>query len=258
MDDYDRKAARAKWRLFLVGVLSGTLLVGGGVIALTAVNSGDDSGPEKADKPRPSASATARPSGSPKSTPVCTTPANCPPVRVLKPRKVEDGASLGFPDTVQGALSAAVARWEEYAFLDDQMARRQLTVTTSRNSPETIDKWVSEVRKLREGAGLPPSGAMPAGFNVTTVVKAIHGRSLTDDGEVVHLWMVYDRYAELPNDVVDDDPLKDEEVDVILKWEDGDWKLTEEEKYVSKRSFPNAYFPDSPYAAQSGWRQVVK
>lgn len=86
-----------------------------------------------------------------------------------------------------GAISAAVAYWEEYAWLDDAMARRQLQVLVSPDSPQTIDKQVSAVRTLREGVGLPPSGPAPAGVTFSTVVEAVRGKSLTKDGGVVQI-----------------------------------------------------------------------
>lgn len=73
---------------------------------------------------------------------------------------------------------------------------------------------------------------------------------------VVQIWMNYDRYATTPEKPTDDAPLKGEDVDYILKWQNGQWKFTNEPKYWKKRSFPAAYFPDSPYAWDDGWVQV--
>jgi hypothetical protein len=119
-----------------------------------------------------------------------------------------------------------------------------------------IDEQISEVRKMREGANLPSSGGTPAGITFTTTVNAVRGKSLTPDGEVVQIWMNYDRYATTPEKATDDAPLKDEDVDYILKWQNGQWKFTNEPQYWKKRSFPAAYFPDSPYAWDDGWVQV--
>ncbi|TLQ39028.1 hypothetical protein FEF34_40115 [Streptomyces marianii] len=159
-------------------------------------------------------------------------------------------------------MSAAVYFWEEYAFLDDQQARRQLEVVTSPDATGYIDEQISEVRKLREGAGLPPSGPAPAGVTFTTSVEAVRVTSVDVPGlplgDVVQVWMHYDRYATGPDGGADDNPLKDETDDLFLKWQDGAWKLTNEPDVVKRGSFPVAYFPESPHAWRDGWKQVKR
>ncbi|WP_228982141.1 hypothetical protein [Streptomyces sp. DH12] len=184
------------------------------------------------------------------------TPGKARAVPLLKPTKSQEGAPLGFPKNGMGAISAAVAYWEEYAWLDDAMARRQLQVLVSPDSPQTIDKQVSEVRRIREGVGLPPSGPAPAGVTFTTVVKAVRGTSLTKDGSVVQIWLEYDRYGTKPAGGGDDDPLKDQAIDVIMKWQNGEWRLTEEPQYVQLRTFPVTYDPNSVPARKDGWLRV--
>ncbi|MYZ33634.1 hypothetical protein GT002_00450 [Streptomyces sp. SID4917] len=140
------------------------------------------------------------------------------------------------------------------------MARQQLEAVTSPDATGYIDEQISEVRKLREGANLPPSGPAPAGLTFTTSVEAATSKSLIapgdKPGDVVQVWMHYDRYATAPDGGSDDDPLKDQTDDVIVKWQDGGWKLTNEPKYWKQRYFPVSYAPDSPYATQDGWVQV--
>ncbi|WP_344267118.1 hypothetical protein [Streptomyces sodiiphilus] len=113
------------------------------------------------------------------------------------------------------------------------------------------------MRATREYAGLPPSGAAPPGFFVTTTVKAVRLRTLPteDDTLVQEVWMVYDRHGPGSGGGPDKNPLTDQMDSIVLVWEDGDWKLTEE--YDSLKNYPIVpYDPDSPKAWQHGWWQV--
>ncbi|MFF0430361.1 hypothetical protein ACFYUJ_39115 [Streptomyces sp. NPDC004520] len=251
--DSTRKRRRARIGLVLGGlVLAGT--VGAGVVVASIALDGPVATQDKAGPVRPAGPGpAARPTGSGP-----MTPGRARPLRLIPPTGQKNGASTGFPRGAMGALSAAVYRHEEYAWYDDVQARRQLEVTTSRDSLGWIDTEISRVRALRSAAGLPPSGDAPAGLTVTTSVVAARGRSLVADGSVVQIWLSYERHAVFADQGPDNDPLLDESEDVILKWEDGDWKRTTEERYTKLRTFPVAYAPDSPYAWADGWVQVVR
>ncbi|RLU99466.1 hypothetical protein CTZ27_14645 [Streptomyces griseocarneus] len=153
-------------------------------------------------------------------------------------------------------MSAAVRHLQELDILDDTIARKQLEAIVSKDSRDTIDRRISEVRETREKAGLSPSGATPAGLSFTTQVNAARITSADNSGDVVIVWMNYDRYATLPGKGSDDNPLKGETTYAIYKWEGDDWKLTEEPQYKKRVHGPWAYDPDSPYAFQDMWREV--
>ncbi|MFC9817861.1 hypothetical protein ACFVJM_38095 [Streptomyces virginiae] len=252
MDTHDRKARLARVRLAGIAVLTVGVLAAGGYLAVNTLT-GDSTSPggESTAGQSPTPSPTSSAGGDNR-----MTPGKAKAVQLLKPKKSQDGAPLGFPKNGMGAISAAVAYWEEYAWLDDAMARQQLQVLVSPDSPQTIDKQVSAVRTLREGVGLPPSGPAPAGVTFSTVVEAVRGKSLTKDGGVVQIWLEYDRYATKPEGGGDDDPFKDQSTDIIMKWQDGEWRITEEPQYVKLRTFPVSYDPTSVPARQDGWLRV--
>ncbi|MER5780305.1 hypothetical protein ABT104_01060 [Streptomyces mobaraensis] len=251
--DYRKNARRARIRLSIIAVAVVALLVGG-VLLLTG-------GGESSKKESPSAAKTpTSPSPSPSRLVLGRsgnwTPATARHMKVPRSRGVKDGVSVGFHRGSIGALMAAVRHQQELDILDDSIARRQMEAIVSRDSKESVDKYVSQVRKTREKAGLPPSGGTPAGVTFTTQVKAARMRSVTDDGNVLEVWMAYDQYASLPGKATDEDPLKDQTTHVIYKWEGDDWKLTEEPKYVKETSYPHAWDPDSRYAWADDWRLV--
>lgn len=252
MDTHDRKAQRARLRLAGIAIITVGILTAGGYLAVNTLTDdsaglGSGSVPERAgaSSASPSLTATDR-----------MTPGRAQALPLLGPKKQKDGAPLGFPKNGVGAISAAVAYWEEYAWLDDAMARRQLEVLVSPDSRQTIDRQLTEVHKVREGAGLPPSGPAPAGVTFSTVVKAVRGKSLAKGGSVVQIWLQYDRYATKADGGGDDAPLKDESSDVIMKWQNGEWRITEEPQYVKLRTYAVAYDPNSVPARADGWWRV--
>ncbi|MFK4600511.1 hypothetical protein [Streptomyces pristinaespiralis] len=254
VDAHERKARRAKLTLIGLGTLVGAALVGGGVTAVLVI--GDESGSTSA---KPSSSATPAPSKSSDETePKRFTPATGQKKRLVAPSGQKDGVSIGFPRTARGAVSAAVYFWEEYAWLDDQKARQQLEVVTSPDAVGYIDDMISEVRTTREEAGLPPSGPAPGQITFTTNVNAVRATSMDNTGNVVQVWMEYDRYGTPADGGADENPLKGEMSDLIVKWQDGQWKLTNEPRYWKQRSFPVSYEPDSTHAWADLWQQVQR
>ncbi|MFI5773666.1 hypothetical protein ACIA74_35160 [Streptomyces sp. NPDC051658] len=252
MDTHDRSARKARLTLAGLAVLAAAGLVGGGVVAYSLLGNDDSEKGAAA----PTATARPGPSATGSSGGGRMTPEKAKKITLRVPTGQANGVSTGFPHSPGGAVSAAVYFWEEYAWLDDQKARQQLEAVTSPDATGYIDQQISEIREGREAINLPSSGGTPAGLTVTTTVNAVRGKSLTPDGEVVQIWMNYDRYATTPEKATDDAPLKGEDVDYILKWQNGQWKFTNEPQYWKKRSFPAAYFPDSPYAWDDGWVQV--
>ncbi|WP_344052801.1 hypothetical protein [Streptomyces thermoalcalitolerans] len=248
----DSKTRKARLTLAALGVLAAGALIGGGVTA-AALLGDDDPKPGKAS----SAPTTAKPTASSTGEQAAMTPDKARKLVLEKPTGQKNGLSTGFSKGPVGAVSTAVYFWEEYAFLDDQKARQQLEAIVSPDADGYIDEQISEVRKLREQVGLPPSGGTPAGITFSTTVNAVRATSLTGTGgKVVQVWMNYDRYATKADGSPDDEPLKDQDTDLLLKWQDGAWKITNEPQYWKKRSFPRAYFPDSHISWADGWQQV--
>lgn len=251
MNGQDHKARRARFLLIALGFVMVAALAGGALTAFSLM----DGGGSPADKPKASDSSKPKP-GPSKPPGGEMTPEKAKKLVLIPGTGQKGGATRGFPHSPNGGISAVVYFWEEYAFLDDRAARQQLEAVTSPDATGYIEEQVSEVRKLREGVGLPPSGGAPAGITFTTSVNAVRATSIGTSGDVMQIWLDYDQYATKADGGADDSPLKGESIDFIVKWQDGDWKITNEPKYVKQRSFPVSYSPDSPYASRDGWRQV--
>ncbi|MFF4010618.1 hypothetical protein [Streptomyces sp. NPDC001717] len=249
------KARRARFVLAAVVVAVAALLVAGGFAAATLMR--DDSKSRVDAGPGASAGVPA-PQSTQASSGGLMTPEKGKKWKLDKPTGHKDGVAVGFPASPGGGISAVVYFWEEYAWLDDEKAAQQLTAVASKDSPGYVDKRVSEIRRMREVLGLPPSGGISADINFTTTVNAarattVHAPGLPV-GEVMQVWVSYDRYATGPKGGRDENPLRGDMVDFVVKWQDGAWKFTDE--FESLRSFPVAYEPDSPYAWKDQWVQV--
>ncbi|GHH54901.1 hypothetical protein [Streptomyces candidus] len=253
MADFDSKARRARLRLILMGTVAVAVLTTGGVLGVMTLNADNDDLKQDA-KASPS---TAPTSGSTPSASKEFVPANAPSIPRLKPASDAAGIGTGFEHSSLGATSAAISYWEDLDLLDDVIARKQWTAIAAKTSPGTIDQGVTEVRKVREGIGLAPSGGTPDGITFSTNVKAALTRSLDTTGDVVNVWMVFDRYATIRDKGADENPLKDEITNLVLKWEGNDWKVTTEPQYTAKVKGPRAYDPASKFAWAAGWRTVA-
>ncbi|MEU4970485.1 hypothetical protein ACH4RA_34490 [Streptomyces smyrnaeus] len=249
--DHRRKVRRARLRLATLSAAVVALVAMGGVLAFGSVEESGSRSPRTEPSPDRTSSGPRAPGGKKH------TPATASRVRVIKPESSKNGIGTGFPHTAVGARSAAVSYWQDLSFIDDQAAERQLRTIAASPSDPAVRNGVSAVRKVREGVGLPPSGGPPNGMTVTTDVKAVLLRSLDREGDVVQVWMVYDRYATSPEESTDDNPLRDQTDNLIVTWTKGDWKVTEQRRWVRRATGPRAYDPHSPYAFQDGWRQVA-
>ncbi|MFD7495625.1 hypothetical protein ACFV8T_24935 [Streptomyces sp. NPDC059832] len=237
----DGKVRKNRLRLLAIGAAAGATLAVGGILVVTSIM-GDDSRPQLDARTSPS------PEGDKPSEPPGQefTPATARARALLQPDSTAEGIGTGFEHSALGAASAAVSYWQGFDLRDEEIARKQWTAVTSKGSPETIDRGVSGL------VGAPDWGEVPN--EGSAVVKAILERSLNGSGDVVVVWMVYDRLAAGGHG----ESLEDETTYLILKWEDGDWKVTEEPQYATRVGGPRAYHPDSKWAFSDGWRRVAR
>ncbi|MFF4456769.1 hypothetical protein [Streptomyces goshikiensis] len=248
-----RKARKARLVLAVIVVAVAALLVAGGFTAATLMRDDAKEMPQAEARPSASEPAPASPGAD-----GLMTPDKGKKTELPKPTGHKDGVSTGFPGSPRGGISAVVHFWEEYAWLDDEKAHQQLNAVVSKDSPGFVDKRVSGIRTMREGIGLPPSGGIPADITFTTAVHAARATTVKAPGlpvgDVMQVWLSYDRFATGPKGGRDENPLRGETVDFVVKWQNGAWKFTDE--FEALRSFPVAYEPTSPFAWKDGWVQV--
>ncbi|MFD3538358.1 hypothetical protein ACFWUQ_02510 [Streptomyces sp. NPDC058662] len=249
-------ARRARLVLVAAALAAAVLCVGLGFAGATLFDDADSDNRPPVVVPTAAGAPGSAPTPVPDGEPM--TPEKAKKITLPPPTGQKDGVSTGFGHSHSGAIAAAVYFWEEYAFLDDEEARQQLTAVTSPEAVGYIDDEVSEIRKAREYLGLPPSGGLPAGITFTASVRAVRPTSILvpglPAGDVLQVWLSYDRFATGLDGLPDKDPLRGETIDFVLKWQDGAWRFTNE--FDAMRTFPVSYEPDSPFAWSDGWVQV--
>ncbi|MFE5029848.1 hypothetical protein ACFRAO_42835 [Streptomyces sp. NPDC056656] len=254
MADYGQGARRARFILGAVGASAVVVVAALGVLAYLLLAPGTSGAPVA--KPSGTAKAGAGAAADPALPRSSMTPEKAAKVVLSVPDDPKSGVSTGFPHTTTGAVSAAVYFWEEFAFLDDSKARQQLKAIVAGDSQDYVDRRISEVRKLREAAGLPPSGGTPAGITFSTSVNAVRPRSLDKKGDVMQVWLNYDRYATKSDGGADEQPFRGEDTAMVLRWDKGAWRITDDARYRAALTYPAAYYPTSIAAWSDGWVQV--
>ncbi|MFD3874289.1 hypothetical protein [Streptomyces sp. NPDC058623] len=254
MSDFDAKARRARVRLIAIGVALGVAVTVGVVATVGAIDS--DAKPPTGSPPVAASTPGKGTETAPEQVEIFT-PATAKTVTLVRPTTHTDGIGRGFKHTFHSSNAAAASYWQDISFLDDVTARKQWEAVVSKDSPGTVDAQISRIRQLRESVGLPPSGAVPTGIEFTKVVKALRAVPVPGtDAEVVEVTMIYDIYGIEPNKGADKSPLRDQRVELIVKWENGDWKVTEEEKYRGAARVATVFDPNSNEAFLDGWRMV--
>ncbi|MEW2166950.1 hypothetical protein AB0912_28690 [Streptomyces sp. NPDC007084] len=258
MSPYEQRVRRARLVLGVTGAGAVVVVVALAVLAFLLLDGGGsgDASAAAGDPSTAEAAGTAgasRAAGPPRDG---MTPEKGEKIALTVPGAPRGGVSTGFPHTATGAVSAAVYFWEEFAFLDDSKARQQLKALAAPGASGLVDRRISEVRTLREAVGLPPSGGTPAGVTFSTSVNAVRPRSLDTKGDVVQVWLNYDRYATGSDGGADQAPFRDEDTDLVMSWHEGVWRITDGAKYGAELTYPVAYFPTSPDAWSDGWVQV--
>jgi hypothetical protein len=143
------------WHLTLV-VIAALVL---GVVVVAATRGGA----------RPVASPT--PSESPAPTRSVSTPAEVPvaePLRLVSGRKNVDDVAMGYPQSVAGAVSAAVEYWTQIgSTLDPDRARRIGERIAARSWTNAGDDLAQGPVNTRRQLGLPAKGPLPPGASVS-------------------------------------------------------------------------------------------
>ncbi|GAA3123546.1 hypothetical protein GCM10020254_83430 [Streptomyces goshikiensis] len=247
------KARRARLILAAVVIAVAALLVAGGFTAATLMRDDTKGQPQAAASPSVGAPASAS-----TGTSGPMTPEKGKKTTLRKPTGQKDGVSTGFPGTPQRRDLR-----RRLLLGGIRLARRR------EGPPAAHGRRVQGLTRLCRQAGLrdpqdarssrpSPSGGISADINFTTAVNAtrattVHAPGLPV-GDVMQVWVSYDRFGTGPKGGRDENPLRGDMVDFIVKWQDGAWRFTDE--FDSLRSFPVAYEPTSRFAWNDGWVQV--
>ena len=172
------------------------------------------------------------------------------PLQVIVGRHAEPGGiRTGFPDSLAGAVSAAVEDWSQIGSdLDPARAAligRAIADPSWRGAPAAL---AAGVRRTRTGLGLPATGPVPGGAGVTFTAVEYQVRGASPRQVTVLLLAYYT--TTLPGQ----QPQTSSGVyPATMRWARGDWKILAPSG--PDYSGLNAR-PGTPQAAADGWQPL--
>ncbi len=163
--------------------------------------------------------------------------------------KAPGGIRTGFPDTLAGAVSAAVEDWSQIGSdLDPARAALIGRAITDPSWPGGPVALAAGVRRTRIGLGLPAAGRVPAGARVTFTATEYQVRAASARQVTVLLLAYY------TTTVPGQQPQTSSGVyPLTVHWARGDWKILA----PSGPSYSGLDArPGTPKAAADGWQPL--
>jgi len=241
---------RRPWRLYVFLVVAGLVVaVAAGLVAETALARRQHETLAVQPAAPLAGSGTA---GTPSAKGTGAEPPSGGPLQVLPGTILAPGGvRTGFPDTLQGAVSAAVQDWSQIG--SDLSPSRAALIGTAIADPswhQARAALAAGVQATRRGLGLPAAGPVPAGASVTFTAVDYQVRDVTR-GEVTVLLLAY--YAvtlpgQQPQTTVAVYP-------AVMHWARGDWKILAPAAGGPDYSGLDAQ-PGSAQAAADGWQPL--
>jgi len=178
-------------------------------------------------------------------------PALAGPLQVIQGRQLVNGVYLGYPHSMQGAVSAAVEFMTQIgSSLDPDRAAAVLRLTADPSYASGPQDFANGAVSERRDLSLPASGEVPAGASVV-LEPAEYQAWAVNTGQVTVL-LLADDVITLPDlstqTRVGVYPLR-------MHWAQGDWKILRPDP-AAAYSFLSAA-PGSPQAAADGWKELT-
>lgn len=209
---------RSRWRRLVVPIALLLVLGLGGVIALAALQSADDSAPTAESEP----SATTGPSAEASAV---VPDQDVPEVLVLDTvgTKLVSGMWTGFDHDLVGAVSAGVEFWSAYsANLDPGRGEELGAAIYSESMLADLD--TEELRAMaidsRESIGIPVEGAVPEGTDLNVAFS--NYQTYGYEADRVNVLLLGESTVYIDDGVPQTSPVV---YPLVMVWESGDWKI---------------------------------
>lgn len=238
-DHHFQRRRRARNRLLMLAALVAAAAMGAAVFAFLSKGSDGKQVGKGDPKPSPTSSRSADP------TTGTTTPTVLP-----TPRDVKDGVPVGYPHTSLGAVSALSHFYDVLdLFTPDAAEKQGRAIAVPREADFVALGMQKGSQKLREHYQLPVDGESDDGTYYASTSRAYQIRGA--GANRVTVWLLTD--VELSVRGV---PRTYTQVTgSLMVWADDDWKLSELNEPAGEE--PPNVTPDTPEAANAGWRALV-
>lgn len=173
------------------------------------------------------------------------------PMQVLQGRELVNGVRVGYPHTMQGAVSAA----DEYmrdigSALDPDRAAAILRLTADPSYPQGPQQFANGVLTTRKLLGIPVSGPAPDGASVVLQPVEYQVKDATADEAMVLLLADYD--VTLPGQATQ---AKVGLYPLGMHWAQDDWKILAPETSTDYSALLTQ--PGTRQAAADGWQELT-
>ncbi|MEV8476179.1 hypothetical protein [Streptomyces sp. NPDC051173] len=236
--DQRRRAARRRLALLATGILIG----GAGVTAFFVLGPGGSSDDASKHDVSPSASAPA----------VAPTGGSNTPTLLPKAKEVKEGVPVGYPHTLEGAISAAAHYTDANDLFTPEAAERQARVIAEPNYLGMIGSYARmSAQQVRKSRGLPENGESDTANFYVNQARAYSVASAESDK--VTVWLLVDATISVKGVSENANQVRG----AIMVWADGDWKMSFDSLNDLPDSKPSSAVPGSPQALAEGWRALA-
>ncbi|MGK5639594.1 hypothetical protein ACSNOK_14980 [Streptomyces sp. URMC 126] len=237
--DHQRGTARRR----LVLITAGVVMVATAVVVYFAVFAGNG-GRERKRVSAPASSPTAEPRDR----------GSASPTVLPKPKSVKDGVPVGYPHTVEGAVSAAAHYSDVGDLFTPETAERQAHVTAEPGFQELMAGFAkAAAQEARKTHGLPPDGESDQGSYYARQARAYH--IISQSPGKVSLWLLEETTVSVRGVLSEQGPGVH---GAIMTWANGDWHLSVDLVIGQHDEEPPAVVtPGSPEAVREGWRALA-
>ncbi|ATL88789.1 hypothetical protein [Streptomyces malaysiensis] len=239
-DRYSQRRRLARSRLTTLAALVAAAALGAAAFAFFTSGSGSDA--EKKESGRQNS--TQPPTFSAPPTQGTTQPTVLP-----KPKTVADGVPVGYPHTLNGAVSAAAHFYDTADLFDPTASQRQARITAAPGKAKELgDEALRLSMAARRDAGLTLVGESSTANYYALSSRAYRVDSATEDR--VTVWILTDTELSVHGVAKSDTAVQT----AVLTWSGGDWKFTGQE---GRDDEPKPVVPESAQAVREGWRSLA-
>ncbi|MFF5230275.1 hypothetical protein [Dactylosporangium sp. NPDC000521] len=173
------------------------------------------------------------------------------PLRLVRGSRTTDGVSLGYPQSVAGAVSASV-EWSTLVASNLDLQRAATFGTLVGDGSIPAGDWIAGVISVRELLGVATSGPVPLGASVVSSPVSYQVRDMAEDRVTVLILAFYtlrsDTYGYRSAVAV---------FPLLMVWNGADWKMHDRpdnaHDYAELRLQPG-----SSEAAAAGWLDFLQ
>ncbi|GLY33410.1 hypothetical protein Kisp02_67750 [Kineosporia sp. NBRC 101731] len=167
-------------------------------------------------------------------------------------KSLRNGVSVGYPRTLEGAVSAGTEYATQLGSLDPDRKAIVGEIVSDPDWSDAAEFFAEGGQASRRDLGLPPTGPLPSGSSLQVTPQQFQVRDASVPGEVTLLYLCYlvittQQRGTTSNVIV---------MPLTLGWQQGDWKIKHVVEEPPSSLRPLLATPYSSRATSLGWREM--